>query len=175
MKLILPWHYHEQQGQALWKGVLETSLRDTYVMYPYHESHKNRALGSPECRPIQYLITMRIPIQILRTKVHVESGREYLPHGNLMPLILRTNLLSKPNGNPIAIIALSILEVGLNLSWEVLCLVWKDYYVDWFSSAAVRRGVHIANLIPGPRPRTGFGGGDLKHCPLLWWYAVGTD
>jgi hypothetical protein len=34
-------------------------------------------------------------------------GREYPPHGNLMPLILRTNLLSKPNGNAIAIVALS--------------------------------------------------------------------
>jgi hypothetical protein len=85
-------------------------------MYPYHESHENRALGSPECRPIQYLITMRIGIRILRTKVHVESGREYLPHGNLMPLILRTNLLSKPNGNPVASVALSIvLSIPLNL------------------------------------------------------------
>ncbi len=37
------------------------------------------------------------------------------------------------------------------------------------------RGVHIANVVPGPRPRTGFGGGDVEHCPLLWWYAVGTD
>jgi hypothetical protein len=52
--------------------LLGTSLRDTYVMYPYHESHENRALGSPECRLIQYLITMRIRIPILRTKVHVE-------------------------------------------------------------------------------------------------------
>ncbi len=38
-----------------------------------------------------------------------------------------------------------------------------------------RRGVHIANVVPGPRPRTGFGGGDVEHCPLLWWYAVGAD
>ncbi len=26
-----------------------------------------------------------------------------------------------------------------------------------------------------PRPRTGFGGGDVEHCLLLWWYAVGAD
>ncbi len=70
---------------------------------------------------------------------------------------------------------ISYLEVGLSLSWEVLCLVWKDYYVDWFPSAARRGGVHIPNVVPGPRPRTGFGGGDDEHCPLLWWYAVGTD
>jgi hypothetical protein len=58
---------------------------------------------------------MRIRIQILLTKVHVESGREYLPHGNLMPLILRTNLLSKPNGNDVAILALStVLSIPSN-------------------------------------------------------------
>jgi hypothetical protein len=60
---------------------------------------------------------MRIHIRILRTKVHVESGREYLPHGNLMPLILRirTNLLSKPNGNLVAIVALStVLSIPSN-------------------------------------------------------------
>ncbi len=67
------------------------------------------------------------------------------------------------------------LEVGLSLSWEVLCLVWKDYYVDWFPSAARRRRIHIANVVPGPRPRTGFGGGDVEHCLLLWWYAVRAD
>jgi hypothetical protein len=38
-----------------------------------------------------------------------------------------------------------------------------------------RRGAHIANVVPGPKPRTGFGGRDVKHCLLLWWYAVGTD
>jgi hypothetical protein len=59
---------------------------------------------------------------------------------------------------------ISYLEVGLSLSWEVLCLVRKDYYVDWIPSAARRRGVHIANVLPGPRPRTGFRGGDVKHC-----------
>ncbi len=67
------------------------------------------------------------------------------------------------------------LEVCLSLSWEVLCLVWNNYYVDWFPSAARRRGVHIANVVPGPRPRTEFGGGDVEHCPLLWLYAVGAD
>jgi hypothetical protein len=58
---------------------------------------------------------MRIRIQILHTKVHVESGREYLPHGKLMPLILRTNLLTKPNGNAVAIVALStVLSIPSN-------------------------------------------------------------
>ncbi len=47
--------------------------------------------------------------------------------------------------------------------------------MDWFPSAARTRGVHIANVVPGPRPRTGFGGEDIKHCLLLWWYAVGAD
>ncbi len=70
---------------------------------------------------------------------------------------------------------ISYLEVGLSLSWEVLCLLWKDYYVDWFLSAARRKGVLIANVAPGPKPRTGFGGGDIKHCLLLWWYVVGAD
>jgi len=49
----------QQQGC---RGVLGTSLKDTYVMYPYHESHVNRALGSPECYQIRYLITQRIRI-----------------------------------------------------------------------------------------------------------------
>jgi hypothetical protein len=44
-----------------------------------------------------------------------------------------------------------------------------------FPSAARRRGDHIANVVPRPRPRTGFGGRDVEHCLLLWWYAVGTD
>jgi hypothetical protein len=67
------------------------------------------------------------------------------------------------------------LEVGLSLSSEVLCLLQKDYYVDWFLSSARRRGVHIANIVQGPRPRTGFGGVDVEHCLLLWWYTVGAD
>ncbi len=58
--------------------------------------------------------------------------------------------------------------LGLSLSWTVLCLLQKDYYVDQFPSAARRRGVHIANVVPGLRPRTGFGGGDVEHCQLLW-------
>ncbi len=62
----------------------------------------------------------------------------------------------------------SYLDVGLSLSWKVLCLVLNNYYVDWFPSAARRRGVHIANVVPGPRPRTEFGGGDVEHCLLLW-------
>ncbi len=70
---------------------------------------------------------------------------------------------------------ISYLEVSISLSWEVLCLVWKDNYVDWFPSAARRRGVHIPNVVPRPRPRTGFRGGDVEHCLLLWWYAVGAD
>ncbi len=55
---------------------------------------------------------MRIRIRILRTKVHVELRREYLPRGNLMPLILRTNLLCKPDGNAVAIVALSTTSGG---------------------------------------------------------------
>ena len=51
----------------------------------------------------------------------------------------------------------------------------KQLLLDWFPSAARRRGVHIANVVPGPRPRTEFGGGDVEHCLLLWWYAVGAD
>ncbi len=47
--------------------------------------------------------------------------------------------------------------------------------MDGFPLAARRRGVHIANVVPGPRPRTGFGGRDVEHCLLLWWYAVGAD
>jgi hypothetical protein len=31
-----------------------------------------------------------------------------------------------------------------------------------------KMGFHIANVVPGPRPRTGFGGGDIEHCQLLW-------
>jgi hypothetical protein len=43
------------------KGMLGTSLRDTYVMYPYQESPKTRALSSQECPLyIWYLVTMRI-------------------------------------------------------------------------------------------------------------------
>jgi hypothetical protein len=53
-------------------------------------------------------------MRILRTKVLVELGRKYLPHGNLMPLIHRINLLSKPNGNNVAIVALStVLSIPL--------------------------------------------------------------
>jgi hypothetical protein len=117
---VRPWYLNEINSPLVLpratrpstlRGCVGNPLRDTYVMYPYHESHENRVLGSPECRPIQYLITMRIRMQILCTKVHVELGREYLPHGNLMPLILKTNLLSKPNGNDVAIVALSTLSL----------------------------------------------------------------
>jgi hypothetical protein len=46
--------------QALWKGVLGTSLRATYVMYPYRESHGTRALSSQECQLyMHYLYTTR--------------------------------------------------------------------------------------------------------------------
>ena len=41
--------------------MLRTSLRDTYKMYPYHESHETRALLSQECLLyIRYLVTTRI-------------------------------------------------------------------------------------------------------------------
>jgi len=34
--------------KAAFNSLLGTSLRDTYVMYPYHESHGTRALSSQE-------------------------------------------------------------------------------------------------------------------------------
>ena len=40
--------------------LLGTSLRDTYEMYPYHESHETRALSSQECLMyIRYLGLLR--------------------------------------------------------------------------------------------------------------------
>ncbi len=65
------------------------------------------------------------------------------------------------------------------------CL-WYPSAVEWVSRIWIcfgfgkiatirRRGAHIANVVPGPRPRTGFWGRDVKHCLLLWWYAVGKD
>ncbi len=47
--------------------------------------------------------------------------------------------------------------------------------MDWFPLAARRRGVHITNVVPEPRPKIEFGGGDIEHCLLLWLYAVGAD
>ena len=64
---------------------------------------------------------------------------------------------------------ISYLEVGLNLSWDVLCLLWmdyhvgkflglswtvccllrKDYYVDLFPSAARKQSVRIMNPYQG--------------------------
>jgi hypothetical protein len=42
-------------------SMLGTSLRDTYLMYPYQESPKTRALSSQECPLyILYLVTTRI-------------------------------------------------------------------------------------------------------------------
>ncbi len=58
--------------KAMAMRLLGTSLRGTYVMYPYRESPKDRALGSPRCCLIQYLITMRIHMQFPCTKIHVE-------------------------------------------------------------------------------------------------------
>jgi hypothetical protein len=41
--------------------LLGTSLRDTYVMYPYQESPETRALSSQECPLyIRYLVNTRI-------------------------------------------------------------------------------------------------------------------
>jgi hypothetical protein len=40
--------------------MLGTSLKDTYEMYPYRESHGTRALSSQECHLYtRYLDTMR--------------------------------------------------------------------------------------------------------------------
>ncbi len=73
----------------------------------------------------------------------------------------------------------SYLEVGLSHSWEVLCLLRKDCIWIFFGIGRIatirRRGAHITNIVPGPKPRKGFGGGDVKHCLLFWWYAVGAD
>ena len=45
---------------AAFNSLLGTSLRDTYVMYPYHESHGTRALFSQECHLyMRYLYTTR--------------------------------------------------------------------------------------------------------------------
>jgi hypothetical protein len=53
--------------------MLGTSPRGTYVMYPYHKSHKTRALSSQECPMyIRYLITTRIHMEFPRMKIHVE-------------------------------------------------------------------------------------------------------
>ncbi len=55
----------------------------------------------------------------------------------------------------------------------------KGSYLDIFGFGKIatirRRAAHIANVVPWPKPRTGFGGGDVKHCLFLWWYAVGAD
>ncbi len=53
-------------------NMLGTSLRGTYVMYPYCESPEDRALGSPKCCLIRYLMPMRMRMQFPCTKIHVE-------------------------------------------------------------------------------------------------------
>ncbi len=63
---------------------------------------------------------------------------------------------------------------GTHQPWNK-CYI-SGYFLDLEKNATIRRrGAHIANVVPGPRPRTGFGGGDIEHCLLLWWYAVGAD
>ncbi len=66
---VRPWYLHEinspmelpRAKTPSWKGVLGTSLRDTYVMCPYQESPETRALSSQECPLyIRYLVTTRI-------------------------------------------------------------------------------------------------------------------
>jgi hypothetical protein len=41
----------------------------------------------------------------------------------------------------------------LGLSWTVCCLLQKDYYVDWLPLVTRRKSVRIVNVLPGPRPR----------------------
>jgi hypothetical protein len=72
-ELILPWYYQEQTDQALWKGVLGTSLRAKYKTYPYREFHGTRALSSQECHLYtRYLYTARKCIEFPHTIVPVE-------------------------------------------------------------------------------------------------------
>jgi hypothetical protein len=55
------------------KALLGTSLKDTYEMYPYRESHGTRALSRQECHMyMHYLYTTRERMQFPRTIVHVE-------------------------------------------------------------------------------------------------------
>jgi hypothetical protein len=42
-------------------------------------------------------------------------GERISPPWQPMPLILRTNVLSKPNGNPVAIVALSTADVAMEI------------------------------------------------------------
>ena len=58
----LPSHPHPALGgTSTLTIVLGTSLRVTYEMYPYRESHATRALSSQECQLyIRYLVTTRI-------------------------------------------------------------------------------------------------------------------
>ncbi len=60
------------------------------------------------------------------------------------------------------------------ISRGIVALIWIFFGFGKIATIR-RRGAHIANVVPGPRPRTGFGGGDVEHCLLLWWYAVSTD
>ncbi len=69
----------------------------------------------------------------------------------------------------------------------VIPVIWYFLFGSWFKSqlgslvsgvkgllrglvpiAARRRGVHIANVVPGPRPRTRSKNGDVVHCPMGW-------
>ncbi len=53
--------------------------------------------------------------------------------------------------------------------------LYLNIFGFWKIATIRRRSAHIANVVPGPKPRTGFRGGDVTHCLLLWWYAVGAD
>ncbi len=91
-----PQYYQGQPDLALWKGVLELSLRGTYVMYPYLKSLEHR-VPSQEYRYSRYLITTRPHTQFLCTLalvagLRIQHMHTHL-HGMLLPLITRTNLL----------------------------------------------------------------------------------
>ncbi len=57
MKRIHPRYYRGLTDLALWKGVLELSLKGTYITYPYLEYQYDR---------VQYLITTKINTEFLR-------------------------------------------------------------------------------------------------------------
>ena len=51
-------------------------------------------------------------------------------------------------------------------------MLWQEDFGAQLS-ARRRKSARIANVVPGPRP--GLGSGVVKHCRLLWLYAVDAD
>ncbi len=67
-------------------------------------------------------------------------------------------------------LSMFVVPISRGISVTYLDIVWI-----WKNCPIRRRGALIVNIMPGPRPRTEFGGGDVEHCLLLWWYTVGAD